>query len=818
VKKQIFILLAALTAGAASAQVYSEDFTSLSLTNSGTASFTNVHPVISTTTDGVWVKGGWTVLNNGELQFLRPADYGGLSACAMVLDGSLFTNGAGIYRLSFDFVYAMLGANRLYLELYDVDFNGGHIQVPTVYWATNYGTNMPPVSTFNGASVSLLAKHKYLGGDQNKTHTIDFQYDGSGDVLFRLGAGRENNAEWWTLRVDNLSIISPPPPADPTGLSAVPGYKKALLNWSPAKEPNVTYKIYRSTTPGVYGAPIATGLTSRKYCDSGLSNHIIYYYVVKAVNVNGKESGYSTEVAVIPRAYTSYSSKKGVGSGQSSNVQALHVGWYYNWGMSLNPDIDAGIEYVPMRYSKWWPDLTNLYNCGEFSNFLAYNEPENSGQGNTSVADAISQWPMIQEVSSFGEVSLGSPAVAGFTGASLEWITNFMSQVESMELQVDFMAIHNYPPPTGSHILDMAQWYHDTYDRDVWVTEFNAADWTGPNDYTLEQSYTWMIEMLYRMESAPHIARYAIFPWSATESVREASPVFELDVSNGVTNTTSILTPLGKLYAEYRSADTNGPYADTWYYMHNKSSRKRLYSSSGTPSTADIYTEDINANFKVVAAGNGNHFIVKRGSFGKRLGYNGSSLFWASSSATDGSVQWSISDEVNGWDFINHPGTGLRLSGNPLSMVSGATTNNAVRWAFVRANPLPTDIDSDDLPDAWEVKQFNSIAKSAGGSDDYDGDGDSDVLEYLAGTWANSPFFSFDTELTDFGGGTIEVTFNAITNRMYLLETTEELSSNTVWSLKQIAIPPANGIRSLRYTLPGNPPKLFGRIGIIEPE
>ena len=812
-----------MIAGAVSAQVYSEDFTSLFITNSGTASFPDAFPVTATSTDGTWVKGGSVGLNAGELKFVRPADYGGLSACAMVLDGALFTDGAGTYTLSFDFVYAALGANRLYLELQDVDFNGGHIKVPTVVWATSYGTNLPPVTVFDGASASVITNRIYLGGEQNQTHSIDFEYDGSGDVLFRLGAGRENNGDWWTLRVDNLSIISPPPPPAPTGLNAVAGNRRALLDWAPANEPNVTYNVYRSTTPGVYGPPIATGLTGTKYCDYGRINNKIYYYSVRTVSMYGKPSGYGNEVSVIPQPYTSYSSKKGLGSGMSSRVQAMKASWCYNWGMGTNDYLDAGIEYVPMRHNRSWPNFSNLSDCGNFSNILAYNEPERSDQGNISVSQALSQWSMFEQASFDFDCAIGSPAVAGVSGASIGWITNFMSQVDSMGRQVDFMAFHQYPPPTGSHLLNTAQWYYDTYGRDVWITEFNAADWSAPNNYTHEQSYTWMIEMLYRMESAPHIARYAIFPWSAASqankgSQAEASYVFESTVSEGATNSTSILTPLGKLYAEYRSVDINGPYADTWYYLHNKGSRERLYNSASTPSTADIYTEGINANFKVVDAGNGNYFIVKRGSSGNRLGYNGSSLYWAGASAADSSVQWSITDEVNGWDFIGHPDTGQRLSGNPLSMVPGTTINDAVRWAFVRANPLPTDVDSDDLPDVWEVDQLGSIAASAGGGDNYDGDRDVDEFEYLAGTLADNPASYFEAPLTDFGGGTIEVTFNAITNRMYLLQTTEELSSNTVWTTKWIAIPPTNGVRSLRYTMPGNPPKLFGRVGIIEPE
>jgi len=821
VKIQIIILAAVLAAGTASAQVYSEDFSSLSLTNTSPASFPDVFPVTSSSSGGTLVKGGWAGINNGELVFARPDTYiGGLDACAMVLDGALFTDGAGLYTLKFDFVFAEFGANRLYLELQDVDFNGGHIEVPTVSWAKNYGTNLQAISTFDGASASVITNKIYYGGEQGQTHTIDFEYDGSGDILFRLGAGRENSSEWWTVRVDNLLIQAPPPPPDPTGLTVVGGDRKAILEWAPSTEPDVTYKVYRSVTPGVYGAPIADGLSASRYYDVALTNSMLYYYTVRAVSGYGKESGLGSEVSVVPQPYVSYSSKKGVGSGTTSKVHALNASWYYNWSIRTNEYVDAGIEYVPMRHNYWWAPLSDLANIGEFDYFLAYNEPDSADQANMTVAQAISQWPAITSavfLNGNPGAQIGSPATVNPYAA---WITDFMGQAESEGHQVDFMTMHSYPPPDNpATILGGAAWYHNTFNRDVWITEFNAADWNFPNDYTHGQCYSWMLEVLFRMESAPYIARYAVFPWDATDGHQaNASHVFEVNVNAGVTNRSPVLTPLGKLYAEYRSIDISGPHADTWYYLHNRGSHQRLYYNAGSAVTADVYTEGKNANFRLVDAGNGNHYIVKRGFSGKRLGYNGSSLFWAGPSVSDSSVQWNIADEVNGWDFISHPGTGKRLSGNPLSMVSGTTTNNAVRWAFVRANPLPTDVDSDDLPDTWEADQLGSIAVSAGGTDNYDNDPDSDVFEYLAGTQSGNPASYFDPALTDYGGGTIEVTFDAITNRIYVLETTEVMSTNSTWTIRALAIPPTNSIKTLRYTVPGNPPKLFGRVGIVEPD
>jgi hypothetical protein len=52
----------------------------------------------------------------------------------------------------------------------------------------------------------------------------------------------------------------------------------------------------------------------------------------------------------------------------------------------------------------------------------------------------------------------------------------------------------------------------------------------------------------------------------------------------------------------------------------------------------------------------------------------------------------------------------------------------------------PNDTDGDDLPDAWEVQQFGGLTQ--GGADDYDGDGDSNVVEYNAGSDPNTINFT----------------------------------------------------------------------------
>jgi fibronectin type 3 domain-containing protein len=92
-------------------------------------------------------------------------------------------------------------------------------------------------------------------------------------------------------------------PAVPTGLAATAGDAKVTLTWS-ASTGATSYNVYCGTTAGGEAAtPIATGLTSASYINTGLTNGTTYYYKVAAVNAAGT-SALSTEANATPTANT----------------------------------------------------------------------------------------------------------------------------------------------------------------------------------------------------------------------------------------------------------------------------------------------------------------------------------------------------------------------------------------------------------------------------------------------------------------------------------------------------------------------------------
>jgi hypothetical protein len=100
-----------------------------------------------------------------------------------------------------------------------------------------------------------------------------------------------------------FEVLLDPPPTAPTGLQATPGDERVRLDWNPSPEADVTgYRVYRSTTSG--GPYDLVGSTSGPgFDDLGLTNGVVYYYVVTALDAR-HESPPSDEAAARPEEPT----------------------------------------------------------------------------------------------------------------------------------------------------------------------------------------------------------------------------------------------------------------------------------------------------------------------------------------------------------------------------------------------------------------------------------------------------------------------------------------------------------------------------------
>lgn len=91
------------------------------------------------------------------------------------------------------------------------------------------------------------------------------------------------------------------PPAAPAGFTVSSAFGSVTLDWADNAEGDfLSYSIYRSTTRGVYGAPLATGLSSSNYIDTAVENETTYYYVLTAVDRFLNESARGEEKEATP--------------------------------------------------------------------------------------------------------------------------------------------------------------------------------------------------------------------------------------------------------------------------------------------------------------------------------------------------------------------------------------------------------------------------------------------------------------------------------------------------------------------------------------
>jgi fibronectin type 3 domain-containing protein len=111
-----------------------------------------------------------------------------------------------------------------------------------------------------------------------------------------LKAQNSNSAPTYSVIVK----ATPPSavPAAPTGLVAVGSDRQVSLAWV-ASPGALGYTVSRSTSSGSGYIDVATGISTTSFADTGLTNGVPYFFVVRAVNQTGA-SGNSNQASATP--------------------------------------------------------------------------------------------------------------------------------------------------------------------------------------------------------------------------------------------------------------------------------------------------------------------------------------------------------------------------------------------------------------------------------------------------------------------------------------------------------------------------------------
>jgi len=176
----------------------------------------------------------------------------------------------------------------------------------------DYLSSFAAIRGSDGA-LTIMVVNKTLSGTTPVTLNIANFSAASSAQVWQLSSSTINHLSNVAVASGSITLTVPAPsitmfvvpkvPAAPTGLTAAAGNAQVGLSWN-ASSGATSYNVYRGTTVGGEGAtPIATGITSTSYTNTGLTNGTTYYYKIAAVNANGT-SAQSTEASATPTAGT----------------------------------------------------------------------------------------------------------------------------------------------------------------------------------------------------------------------------------------------------------------------------------------------------------------------------------------------------------------------------------------------------------------------------------------------------------------------------------------------------------------------------------
>lgn len=216
--------------------------------------------------------------------------------------------------------------------------------------------------------------------------------------------------------------------------------------------------------------------------------------------------------------------KKGVSvwtfTGVRTALARSGASWYYTWAPGhAGIASPRGVQFVPMIWGAGSVTTATLRQVTHEGHYLlGFNEPDNAGQSNMTVSQALRLWPRLMATG----MSLGSPAVA--TGAATPggWLDRFMRGASARHYRVNFIAVHWYggdfaTRPAVAQLRAYLLAIHARYHLPIWVTEFALIRFGASVSFPTPRAQAAFITAATAMlERLSFVHRYAWFALPAT--------------------------------------------------------------------------------------------------------------------------------------------------------------------------------------------------------------------------------------------------------------------------------------------------------------
>lgn len=132
-------------------------------------------------------------------------------------------------------------------------------------------------------------------------------YDETSGTWIKITGVLDKDNNNVTFEVDHftkfalMAVSDTTPPDEVTGLTARGANQMVILTWTnPSNSDFDHVDIYRSEILGNIGQVVYANVHGSSKIDSGLTNGVRYYYVVRAVDTNGNSTSNTAQVSAVP--------------------------------------------------------------------------------------------------------------------------------------------------------------------------------------------------------------------------------------------------------------------------------------------------------------------------------------------------------------------------------------------------------------------------------------------------------------------------------------------------------------------------------------